>query len=105
MFKKDKLEKEKSAALAFLQPVADELNVRMAKLIGKGGPCSEMIADATREGCRAEWVAAINNALKPKPCGMNFPYEDVRAALRRLERLGSLSFLHKLDRDAGSKAA
>lgn len=103
MFKNDKLEKEKSAALAFLQPVADELNVRMAKLIGKSGACSEMIAEATRDGCRTEWFAAINEALKPS--GRNFLYDDVRAALRRLQHLGALSFLEKRDLDARSKAA
>ncbi|MFZ2555936.1 MAG: hypothetical protein WAZ27_03510 [Minisyncoccia bacterium] len=102
--KKDEpIAKEKSDALVYLQPIADELGARMEKLIGKSGACSEMIADATREGCRAEWFTAINHTLKPS--GMNFPYDDVRAALRRLQHMGSLSFLDKLPHAARSKAA
>lgn len=103
MVKNEPIAKEKSDALKFLQPIADELTSRMRKLVGKGGACSEMIADAVREGCHAEWDAAINEALKP--AGKNFLYEDVRAALRRLQHLGSLSFLDKLTHDARSKAA
>ena len=85
--------KHKTPAAVYLKAIAEDLSQRMSKLQGKGGRCSEMIRDAVFDGCKTEWYAAINDALNPRK--KDFPYEDVRAAICRLERKGLLSFLEK----------
>lgn len=91
-----RIPKERPAAVAFLEPIADELTLRMSKLVGKGGDLSEVIADAVRRQCWRDWDQAINTSLAPRPVGRGLSYVDVQAALRRLKHKNALTFLEKL---------